>query len=121
MNNMASLNMKGPYPLTDEEIDKRITKGRKGNYAYGYKNSEGAFIVKYVGRSDTDLNDRIKHGVGHYEMFKFSYASSAKEAFEKECQNYHDFGESSRLDNEIHPDRPDDKDYECPVCDIFDD
>ena len=28
MNTMASLNMKGPYPLTDEEIDKRITKGR---------------------------------------------------------------------------------------------
>jgi len=24
------------------------------------------------------------------------------------------------LDNDIHPDRPDNSNWECPVCDIFD-
>lgn len=118
---MASLNMHGPYPLNEKEIDRLIVKNVPGNYAYGYQNEEGRFVVLYVGRSDTNLNDRIRHGIGYYEMFKFSYAENAKEAFEKECLNYHDFGgDEGLLHNEMHPDRPEGKDYECPVCDIFD-
>ena len=119
---MASLNMYGPYTLSKEEIDKRIATGKPGNYAYGYtRKSDNTFIVKYVGRSDSDLNKRIKHGIGKYAQFKFSYAENAKEAFEKECQNYHDYGgDIGSLDNDIHPDRPEGKEYECPICDIFD-
>lgn len=46
---------------------------------------------------------------------------NSKEAFEKECKNYHDFGgDIGSLDNDIHPDRPEGKEYECPICDIFD-
>lgn len=114
---MASLNMQGPYSLTNEDIDIRIPVGSIGNYAYGYKNEEGVFIVKYVGRSDTDLNDRAKHGVGKYKLYKYSIARTVKEAYEKECRNYHDFGENKKLDNEIHPDKPEGKNYDCPVCD----
>ena len=113
---MASLSMKGPYPLTNEEINKRITEKSAGNYAYGYTNQDGTFIVKYVGRADSDLNERIKHGVGQYKEFKYSYANNAKEAYEKECKNYHDFGGSDSLDNDIHPDKPDNTNYKCPVC-----
>lgn len=114
---MASLNMHGPYPLTNEDIDKRIPVGSKGNYAYGYTNSEGTFIVKYVGRSDTDLNDRAKHGVGQYKQYKYSIAKTVKEAYEKECRNYHDFGgPEGRLDNDIHPDKPNGTELECPYC-----
>lgn len=119
---MASLNMYGPYTLSKEEIDKRIATGKPGNYAYGYtRKSNNTFIVKYVGRSDSDLNKRIKHGIGKYAQFKFSYAKNSKEAFEKECKNYHDFGgDIGSLDNDIHPDRPEGKEYEWPICDIFD-
>lgn len=118
---MASLNMRGPYPLNEIEIDRLIIKNVPGNYAYGYQNGEGHFFVQYVGRSDTDLNSRIRHGIGLYKMFKFSYAENVKEAFEKECQNYHDFGgEEGILENKVHPDRPVGKDYECPICHIFD-
>lgn len=110
--------MKGPYPLTKEEVDMRIEVGRKGNYAYGYTNADNVFVVEYVGRSDSDLNGRIKHGIAKgYKEFKFSYASTVKEAFEKECRNYHDFGGKAKLDNRCHPDRPDGKDYDCPVDD----
>lgn len=114
-----SLGMEGPYPLNEEEIDKRIMKNKIGNYAYGHLDKDDIFIVEYIGRSDTCLNTRIRHGIGEYEMFKFSYAESVKEAFEKECNNYHDFGGKEKLNNAIHPARPEGSDIGCPVegCD----
>lgn len=119
---MASLNMVGPFLLNEKEIDIQIKKGIPGNYAYGYLNDNERFVVQYVGRSDENLNSRIRHGIGQYKMFKYSYARNMKEAFEKECQNYHDFGgDEGLLYNKIHPDRPEGSDYECPVCDIYDD
>jgi hypothetical protein len=38
-----------------------------------------------------------------YTRFAYSYTSSARAAFEKECRNYHDFGASHGLDNAAHP------------------
>ena len=113
---MASLNMIGPFKLNAERVDEIINKGIPGNYAYGHLKENGRFVVEYVGRSDTDLNDRIKHGIGSYDMFKYSYASNIKEAFEKECKNYHDFGGWDSLDNIYHPARPEGTDYKCPIC-----
>ena len=115
---MASLGMKGLFNLTSREIDSQVTKTSPGNYALG-RVSENKFYVYYVGRSDTDLNGRLKDWVDEYDKFRFSYAASPKAAFEKECQNYHDFGETDKLDNKQHPQRPDDSNWKCPVCDIF--
>lgn len=118
---MASLGMEGPYSFTSSEIDEAVTKTSPGNYASGHKNEEGTFIVEYVGRSDTDVNKELKARLTNkYKHFKYSYATSPKAAFEKECHNYHDFGGKEKLDNEIHPSRPAGTDWECPVCDIFD-
>lgn len=118
---MATLNMDGPFDYTSAKIDEVVTKKSAGNYALGHTNDEGTFIVKYVGRSDTDLNPELKNRLDRkYKKFKFSYAASAKAAFEKECRNYHDFGGSESLDNAIHPARPAGKDWKCPVCPIFD-
>jgi len=48
--------------------------------------------------------DRVGIAVdSSYTRFAYSYAHSAKAAFEKECRNYHDFGASHGLDNEVHP------------------
>ena len=44
----------------------------------------------------------------------FSYASCPKAAFEKKCKNYHDLGESEKLDNKSHPDRPTGSGWKCP-------
>ncbi len=115
---MASLGMKGLFNLTSREIDSQVTKTSPGNYALG-RVSENKFYVYYVGRSDTDLNGRLKDWVDEYDMFRFSYAKSPKAAFEKECQNYHDFGEIDKLDNKNHPQKPDNTNRKCPVCDIF--
>ena len=117
---MATLNMNGPYVLTRTKVDEIVTRTSPGNYALGYVNDENVFIVQYVGRADSDVASRIKQHVGErYKRFKFSYASSPKAAFEKECKNYHDFGESQSLDNKIHPDRPAGTSWKCPYCDIF--
>jgi len=116
---MPSLGMQGPYSLTVEAIDREVTRTSPGNYALGYTSSDGTFIVKYVGRSDSDVNGRLKNWLGSYEQFKFSYATSAKAAFEKECRNYHDFGEKEALDNASHPGRPSGSGWQCPICTIF--
>jgi hypothetical protein len=121
INTMAkrSLGMTGPFDLNNEKIDELITKTSAGNYALGYLNKENSFIVKYVGRADSDLNGRLKDHVGEYSKFKFSYATSPKAAFEKECANYHDFGEKNSLDNKIHPDRPTGSNWKCPYCNNY--
>ena len=116
---MESLEMNGPYELDNETIDANVTRTSVGNYALERKKEEGSFIVNYVGRSDDDVRGRLKYWVGkepYYRRFKFSYASSVKAAFEKECKNYHDFGGSEKLDNKIHPQRPEGTNWSCPVC-----
>jgi hypothetical protein len=106
------------YDLTNEEIDKQVTETSAGNYHLGHI-EDGRFRVRYVGRSDTDLNGRLKKWVAKYERFRFQYASSPKAAFGQECQDFHSLGESTELDNEIHPQRPANASWKCPVCDIF--
>lgn len=87
---MASLNMVGPYLLTEHEINANVEFGRIGNYAFGYLNDKGVFIVRYVGRSDTNLHTKIMLGLidnkknpakYRYEWFKFSYADTPIEAY----------------------------------------
>jgi hypothetical protein len=118
---MASLGMEGPYSFTSSKLDEVVTKTSPGNYALGYTTDDGTFIVQYVGRSDSDVNQELKARLNSkYKKFKYSYATSPKAAFEKECHNYHDFGGNEKLDNKIHPSRPDNTDWKCPVCTIFD-
>jgi hypothetical protein len=114
---MAITGLEGPFSLTKNEIDRVITRVSPGAYALG--NSEGnTFYVNYVGRSDDDLNGRLKDHVGKYQQFKAGYFPTAKAAFEKECNLFHDFGEYS-LDNKVHPARPALSYWKCPRCNVF--
>lgn len=115
---MPSTGLTGPYALTEKNIDANVNASI-GAYALGYVNSDDVFIVKYVGRSDDDLNGRLKDWIGSYKSFKYGHFNTKKAAFEKECHMYHDF---RGLDNDIHPARPKGLDYDCPVsdCDALD-
>ena len=117
---MPSLDMFGAYDFDRDTIKANITRTSAGNYALGYINDKNKFVPKYVGRADSDVKERLlKHLGEKYSCFKFSYATSPKAAFEKECKNYHDF---KPVDNKIHPDRPSNsKSWKCPCCSIFDD
>lgn len=117
---MTKLEMQGPFLLSVGRISETVTKTSAGNYALGYVDDEKVFRVKYVGRSDSDVAARLRKHVGEkYKLFKYSYATSPKAAFEKECRNYHDFGESRLLDNDIHPDRPKGANWKCPCCNHY--
>lgn len=104
-----------------------VTEESAGAYALGNvkkkkKNEKEVtiFLVWYIGRSDDDIKKRLKEWVGgKYSRFKFEYYGSPKAAFEKECSLYHDFGKKELLDNDRHPQRPDNTSWKCPRCNIF--
>ena len=106
--------------LTNINIDLVITQKKPGVYVLD-ATSTGGFQVNYVGRADSDLNRRLKDWVGSkYKYFKFDYATSPKDAFEKESELWHDFGgPQGKLDNEKHPERPDEAGWKCPRCKMF--
>ena len=103
----------GPFDFDVKTIEANVEGGRKGNFALGYvKQPTGGFVVKYVGRSDTDVKEDLLYNLpksSKRQKFKFDYAETDKQAFDKECKNYHDF--RKQLENEIHPRRPKDKNY----------
>ncbi len=70
---MRSLQMSGSYPLSDEAIDGVLTRTSPGNYALGYMDGD-AFEVFYVGRSDSDVRQRLHDWVGRPSRYR-NYAS----------------------------------------------
>ena len=73
---LGSLQMSGSYPLTEQAIDEALTRTSPGNYALGYMD-RGTFIVSYVGRSDSDVKQRLHEWVGAPSDFE-RYAPSTK-------------------------------------------
>jgi hypothetical protein len=110
--------LNGPYNLTGPGILAAVSSnGTPGAYALGQTNTtNNAFVISYVGRSDTDIAARLQNWVGSYPQFKFGYFLSAAAAFVKECQLYHDFNPP---DNKVHPARPVNENWRCPVCKVF--
>lgn len=117
---MVSLEMDDlAYYFNDTSIDEYV-KACPGTFALGYVHDD-IFVVRYIGRSEKNLQDDLKSYIGNtYQRFKFSYALSPQEAFEKECYIYHRFGGSKKLHNLTHPARGNHCDWKCPVCSIYD-
>jgi len=107
----------GPFDFDVKTIEAKVEGARKGNFALGYlKQPTGGFVAKYVSRSDTDLKEDLLFNLpksSTRQKFKFDYTQTEKEAFEKECRNYHDF--RKQLENEEHPRLPRDKNCPCHV------
>jgi hypothetical protein len=117
---MPSTGLHGPHSLTTHNVDAVVRGKGPGAYALGRTDANGAFIVSYVGRSDEDLNGRLKDWVNtKYAQFKYGFFDSPKAAFEKECQIFHDFGGTKLLDNDIHPARPKGTGWRCLGCNVF--
>jgi hypothetical protein len=120
--NMASTGYRHVFELDTETIDRVVTQTSPGAYVLTRKGYDGkTFRINYVGRSDSDLNARLKAhaSAGKYSHFKCGYNSSPMAAFHKECALFHDWGELS-LDNGAHPARPKGSSWTCKSCDIFD-
>ena len=76
---LGALEMSGSHPLSDVAIDEELTRRSPGNYALGYMDA-GAFRVFYVGRSDSDVKQRLHDWVGMPSQYE-DYASPAKAAW----------------------------------------
>jgi hypothetical protein len=113
---MTRTGLAGPYRLSFDEIDAAVTRQSAGVYALGYSDPEGRFCINHIGRADADLRGRLLDKIGSDVLFKYGYFSSAKAAFEKECELFHDINPPG---NRVHPDRPRGTGWECPRCRIF--
>lgn len=121
---MPSLNMSGPYDWDSETIES--VPETIGNYALGYKMSDGSFCPNYVGRVEKGtIRKRLMEHLNECKncrktnkcnLFKYSSALHSIDTYKKECMNYHEF--SPRC-NEIHPDKLEDSVEPCPYfgCD----
>ena len=76
---MASLEMGGCHPLDEAKIDEAVSRVSPGNYALGYVD-DGTFVASYVGRSDSDVNDRLHSWIG-VDGRSTRYGPSAKAAY----------------------------------------
>jgi len=122
------------YPLTENNVELIPDDAMFGNYRIGIVKGDG-FWVRYFGRSDNNqggLRQRVKDHIGdtmtnkekrvydksHY--FWFEVKSSAEEAYEQECKDYHAIkvpDEDNFVDNEKHPDKPNGmSSLFCPGC-----
>jgi hypothetical protein len=108
----------GPHSLTAAGVSNNVKGIGPGAYALGNTNEKNVFIISYVGRSDDDLAARLQQHVSEpYLQFKYGFLDTAAAAFDKECRLYHDFDPP---DNKVHPARPKNAKWSCPVCTIFD-
>ncbi len=76
LSTMRSLEMTGSFPLNDAAIDRALTRTSPGNYVLGYLDGD-AFKVFYVGRSDSDLRQRLHEWVGMPSRYD-RYAPASK-------------------------------------------
>jgi len=109
------MRLSGTLTLDKSTIQTNVKEGSIGNY-WLFDETLG---IRYVGRSDTDLQKRLLDHVNErpYKSFKFSYATSPKEAYYKECEQYHEHNKFGRLMNKNHPDRPENMPHLCcPIC-----
>ena len=96
-----------------------VPPGVTGVYLLGRVAAEcGAFIPRYVGRSDSDIRQRLS---GHEKLaltthFCVQLCGSPEEAFMRECFYWHALRDEALLFNTIHPDSPGQAGLQCPYC-----
>lgn len=115
------MKMTKAFRMTPDVIRVVVEKGRMGAYVLGDV-VNGRFSYAYVGRSECCLQNRLlTHPLlYHYPYFIFSYAGSAKEAFELESKWWHDCRNSGfPLLNAIHPASPSGTALTCPYCQFY--
>jgi hypothetical protein len=108
---------RGPYPLSLAYIDCFVAKRARGTYVQGTRAHDGSIRVLRVGRSDKDLNARLKQylrdpAFKRRTHFYFELASSERRVFDSECFLFHFYMPSL---NAIHPASPRGARYSCRV------
>jgi hypothetical protein len=126
--------MEGPFDLTAGNIAK--VREELGVYILGYySGTERKDYGCYVGRSDDNVASRLSSWLSlvnggrepqndsercvlksNPDRYWREYTSTAKQAYERECEIYHEHGQGYEC-NDIHPAKSS-QDWTCPVCDL---
>lgn len=111
-----SFKLSDPIALTAQAIGASVSKVSPGVYVLGPRDQRGGVTVSYVGRSDTDLAGRLKQhaGTSGHSHCVCSYATSAADAYAKECEMYHEW--QAYLPGQIHPAAPQGSNARCAIC-----
>jgi hypothetical protein len=59
------------------------------------------------------LKSKLKGHIGTASQFKFRHFALQRQAFERECEMFHQF---LPVGNFLHPSRPSGTDWTCPKC-----
>lgn len=112
----AETDMEGPFPLTMTYVNAKIGDRDLGVYVLCGTGTKGGRIAQYVGRGD--LKDRLTAHVNaaKYKEFYFKVLKSDLDGFKEESRLFHKYGETTNLDNEIHPAVPAGSQAKCPVA-----
>lgn len=104
-----------PRLFLPEIVRSHVKPRRPGVYMIG--NNEKGFDIKYIGRSDKCLQNRLAtHNLLYkYDYFVFRYAKDPAHAYQLECQLWHSLPDRE-LRNAIHPASPKNSQLECPYC-----
>ena len=111
-----------PLPLKEPTIQKEVDGSSDWSSASVFvlggirKGADGKlrFHIKKVSHVDGDLGKELRKFIGKYSGFRFKFSRSTRNAYDKECQIYHQF---KPIKNIAHPTRPRHTKYVCPVVD----
>ena len=105
--------LRGPFDLAADTIEEELVVNCPGAYALGFIDNLGRFSITFVGSSGEDLKSTLKERIGTASQFKFRHFAQPRQAFEKECEMFHQF---MPVGNFLHPARPPGADWTCPRC-----
>lgn len=106
---------------TLQVITNALTPSRLKDFMSNELKEVTANPVKFItpsGNVAEDLRWWVRQHTRH-RAFIFSYASDPRTAFDKECEDFDDFGGTERLHNTEHPQRPAKTNWLCPPVRLF--
>ena len=116
-----------PLPLKESTIQKEVDGSSDWSSASVFvlggirKGADGKlrFHIKKVSHVDGDLGKELRKFIGKYSGFRFKFCRSTRNAYDKECEIYHNF---KPIENIKHPVKPKNTKFYCSVinCTGFD-
>ena len=123
--------MDRPFDFTSENVEN--IRQEPGVYILGYRGTDDKDYGCYVGRSDDNMASRLASWLNllnggrqpanssercikrrNPDRYWREYTQTAKGAYDRECQIYHEHGEGYEC-NDIHPAKSNQR-WSCPVC-----
>ncbi len=102
------------FPFTVASIEINVKKIAGGVYVLDPPDPRHRTAVGFVGRSDKDVAESLQRQVkAGYKEFAFTYTSSVLQAYDKECEMWHEW---KPIANPVHPAKPPGKPMPCAIC-----